>query len=103
MDVALIDELIETFFLLFFIVLSYFEMSTSEEEVWDVVVMCNSRGHSSVEFFYIFFLVSVCGSHLNGGGNQFCFDMLVIIFNANESPISQQPLSIAIQAVQSSF
>ena len=54
-------------------------------------------------FFYIFFLVSVCGSHLNGGGNQFCFDMLVIIFNANESPISQQPLSIAIQAVQSSF
>ena len=55
MDVALIDELIETFFfLLFFIVLSYFEMSTSEEEVWDVVVMCNSRGHSSVERFFLF-------------------------------------------------
>ena len=59
MDVALIDELIETFFfLLFFIVLSYFEMSTSEEEVWDVVVMCNSRGHSSVEFF-LYFVFSV--------------------------------------------
>ena len=25
----------------------YFELSTSEEEVWDGVRMCNSRGHSS--------------------------------------------------------